>query len=183
MKLFTITLFFTVSVLAGNTPAEDKKIIDKYIHSLIEVETDQLDEKVTSRFIDGKVYSTKIIRKLNGGTSSNSGPSIIVSNGKALAIEKNSSTTELKDLMNSFKKGVNLSKEVNVLYFEKLLDALYPISDSFGGKDKKVKETITKKNQIIFIRGKFFKDFKAIVVKLDNSGKIIKIDYTLKYKK
>ena len=62
---------------------------------------------------------------------------------------------------------------------EGFLDQLYPISDSFGAKDKKAKAIKKSGNKIILIRGEFFKKLKGYIFDTDASGTILKVDYSL----
>lgn len=171
-----------LSLVAG-AQNKDNAIVEKYIKDKIKVNVTALDTKITSKFFEGKLYKTKISQDVGNGTSSQGGPVVHVNKGKAINFEEPSTNQEMKILASSLKRNVSLTKEIDILYFEKCLDLLFPISSSFGVRDKAVKEFIVKKNQIIFVRGKFFDKFKAFVVDLDRNKKIKTINYSLEYKK
>ena len=183
MKTILVLTMLSISLIAGAENTNDKKAVDKFIKGKITIKTTLLDKKVIKRFFEGNMYQSKISHNFGNDSSSNRGPVLHVLKDDVIAIQKPSTSQDLKSLQKALKDGVSLSKEIDILYFEKCLDVIYPISTTFGGKNAALKEFFVKGNQVIFIRGKFFETLRAIIVDLDNNKKIKSIKYTLTFKK
>ncbi|MBT3200648.1 MAG: hypothetical protein HN350_12115, partial [Phycisphaerales bacterium] len=82
-------------------------------------------------------------------------------------------------LQKMIRKDFKLKTQQDFKALEAALDTLYPISDSFGGRDKKAKAIIQKDSSVIFVRGEFFKKFKGFIFKTDKNGSIVNVSYSL----
>ncbi len=86
-------------------------------------------------------------------------------------------------LKKMIRKDFNLKTQQDLKAIEAALDELYPISNSFGGRDKKAKTIIRKDDSVIFVRGVFFKNLRGFIFKTDKNGSIVDVSYSLRIKR
>jgi hypothetical protein len=80
-------------------------------------------------------------------------------------------------LMSVIKKDFFLKDESTAKLFEAALNVLYPVDDD---EIQNVKH-LHKGSQWIFLRGKFFDDFTAIIVTTGSNGAVTNVDLKLAY--
>lgn len=153
------------TVKKSNLTKEQAILIDAFISERFSYTKEVIDSAALAEVFDAKFY--KITEKVldTWGSSSTQG----------LAIEfkgKFKVLREKKELTILVKKGFKLKIEENALFFEKALDALYPLNVF----DEKKKEHFLKDGKWYFVREESFDVKRAICVELDDKGRIVKIN-------
>ena len=108
---------------------------------------------------------------------------VIKAGGAVTPICAPSTNQPCPELQKLIKKRFTLKTEQDAKAVEAVLDALYPISDSFGGRDKKAKKIVRTGNGFTFVRGEFFKALKGFLFETDANGSIVRVSHSLEIKR
>jgi hypothetical protein len=166
---------------AGDLSPAEKKLIDAEVKKIYKVtnSSSKINLVAYERVTAATIYDVKVIIKGPDGSSSSSPMKLIKHNNKITSLTYPSTNQPCPELKALIKKSFKLKTAKDAKMLEGFLDQLYPISDSFGGKDKEAKAIKKSGNKIILIRGEFFKKFKGFIFETDASGSVIKVDYSL----
>ena len=174
-----IFLLSSLTFAADLSPAE-KKLIDAEVKKMFTVTSSSTKINLVAygRVTDATIYDVKVIVKGPDGSSS-SPMKLVKLNNKISSLTSPSTDQSCPELNALIKKSFKLKTAKDAKMLEGFLDQLYPISDSFGAKDKEAKAIKKSGNKIILIRGEFFKKLKGYIFETDASGTILKVDYSL----
>ena len=185
-----ITIIGAIGCLAGTlthaaeNSAEEDALVAAEVKKLFSVTSSatKVESQALSQVTDAAIYDVKV--KVKGPESSSTSKVRVMKGSQGVKALPRPSTNQacpwLKELI---KKDFKLKTEKDAEILEAALDTLYPISDGFGGKDKKAKAIRKQDGRIVFIRGEFFKDLKGFVFQTDESGAITEVNYSLKLKR
>jgi len=180
MSFAIIVCFIATTVRAEEATAEDKAFFEKQVGKLVKLEAQPLTGESLGKVFTAKFFNLEVRIGADGG-----GMDLIVarSGDNIVEVTKPGSTSDMPDLKALVKADFKLKTEANAKTFEAALDQLYPIDARFDKEDLKAKAIKQKGTEWTFIRGKFFDDFKGIIVKTDADGNITSIQHSLDIKK
>jgi len=170
---------------AAKTPTSDEALVAAEVSKMFKVTSTatKLDAAALKEVTDATMYDVKVKIAGPGGGSSRSSL-IAVKQGKTVTtLSRPSTSQDCPGLKTMLKKTFKLKSDANAKALEAVLDALYPISDRFGGKDKKAKAIKREGAKFIFVRGEFFKNLKGFIFETDSSGSVVKVTYSLRIKR
>jgi len=151
--------------------------IEKAIKDRITVETKQIKSDALNNVIAGDLYDVTISFGGESGSSTINNKAVLIGD-KVIVIPMPTTNEKLADLKAVINPKFKLKTMEDATKLEAALDVLYPIS-SFGKSEKAIKQS---EGKYIFVRGKFFKEFKGFVVTTDGEGSIADISYSLQIK-
>ncbi|MFT5131415.1 MAG: hypothetical protein ACI8W8_005051 [Rhodothermales bacterium] len=169
-----------VQLYSAEITPEENALIGAEVRKLYKLRTkaESLSSEAVSKVTNAKVYSVKVT--IAGPDGETSEKIKFVKDGDAFSTITRPSTNEkCPELKALIKKDFRLKTEEDAKALEAALDALYPLSEHFGGKDKKAKAIRRTANSVTFVRGEFFKDFKGYVFETDDNGAIVEVRYSL----
>jgi len=145
-------------------------------------EATRLTSSSLAKVTDGVVYDVKVT--ITGPNSRQSHRIKVIKEGKAVSKLSSPTTNQSCPVLKKMiKKKFALKTEQDARILEAALDELYPISDSFGGRDKKVKAIKRQGANFIFVRGVFFKKLSGFIFETDGKGAVTDVKYSLRIKK
>jgi hypothetical protein len=169
---------------AAEAPSKEEAFVAAEVCKMFKVTSTakELKSAALKKVTDASIYDVKVRISDPDGSSSGSSLKVIKQN-KTIALLERPSTNQpcpwMKTLIN---KTFKLKTEQDAKTLEAALDELYPISDSFGGRDKKAKAIRRQGRTVTFVRGVFFKKFGGFVFETDENGSIVNVRYSLKIK-
>ena len=188
-RLTTIAIFGVTCCLAGTliraaeTASEEETLVAAEVNKMYKVTSTatRLTSPALKKVTDAAIYDVKV--KITGPQSSSSSSLKVIRRNKAVTTLRYPSTNQLCPwLKTMIKKTFRLQTEENAKALEAALDVLYPLSDSFGGRDKKAKAIRREGRSVTFVRGVFFKNLKGFVFEADENGSIVNVSYSLRVK-
>ena len=174
-----IALFFIVSLFAQTIAPESQKLIEAYVKSNIDIKLETVDQTAVTKVFSGTFFKLNVgfIETGSGAISCGSDNYINVNGSAVNMIEPVHMDLECPVLMSVIKKDFFLKDESTAKLFEAALNVLYPVDE---GEIQNVKH-LHKGSQWIFLRGKFFDDFTAIIVTTGSNGAVTNVDLKLAY--
>jgi len=179
----TLLIVFALSILQFVTPPaaaqkdNTNEAIQKAIKDRITVEAKRVKSDALSNVITGDLYDVTISFGGESGSSTINNKAVLIGD-KVIVIPMPTTNEKLADLKAVINPKFKLKTMEDATKLEAALDVLYPIS-SFGKSEKAIKQS---EGKYIFVRGKFFKEFKGFVVTTDGEGSIADISYSLQIK-
>ena len=171
---------FTLAVRAEDATAEEKAFFDKNVGKLVKLEPTPMNGEALTKVFTAKFFAVKVSMGDDGGTTTLT----VARKGNDLSVVSTPSTTaDMPSLKAIVKPDFRLKTDTDGIVFQAALDVLYPIDSRFDKEDLEVKAVKHSGTQWTFIRGKFFDNFKGIIVTTDANGTITKIGYSLEIKK
>lgn len=181
MKKLLIYGLVSVSCLglySQQVPENDQKVIDNYIRSASFNEVHPILSDTLQRVFSGKFYNVAPGFKSADGSVTCNNYHFNINGANIAELEELSNDKDLMQMPGLLQKGFFLNDEKSAGLFEVAINKIYPPER----EDKGLIRHLKKNNQWIFIRGKFFENYKAIVVTVDPKGTVTKISFTLDYK-
>lgn len=171
----------TLALAAENT-TEDEALIAAEVQKMFKVTSvaTKLDSPALKKVTDAAIYDVKVTVKGPDSSSTTSTIRMMKGAGGIVALKSPTTNESTPWLMDLIKKDFKLKTNEDAKTVEDALDVLYPISDSFGGKDLKAKAIKREDGQVTFIRGEFFDHLKGFIFEIDEKGTISKVHYSLK---
>jgi hypothetical protein len=164
---------------AQEATAQDKAFFDKNIGKLVQLDPQPLTGEALGKVFKASFFKVKVSFGTDGGITT----LVVARNGDDLAqVSTPGTNADMPDLKKLVKPDFKLKAEADAKTFEAALDLLYPIDERFDKEDLKVKAIKHSGTEWTFVRGKFFDDFKGLVVKTDASGTVTNIKYSLEIK-
>jgi hypothetical protein len=170
-------LLFPLMLTAQQIDQGTRTIIDEFIKSKLISEKAVIGPEGVSKVFTGNFY------KVQGGFIYLDGSSLCSEfycnvNGTVLTqFEGLSEDKELPVLFSLLKKDFLIKDEAGAKLFEAALNELYPVKED----EKAGLRHMKKGNQWIFIRGKFFDDYTAVIITASTAGNVSKIEVKLAY--
>ena len=164
-------------LFAQKVPESDQSLIDNYIISHTFSSTEIVLSDTVQMVFTGNFYKVSPGNTYADGQSLGNPYFFNIREGRILEMEELSESKNLELLPTLVRNDFLLLDESNAKIFEAALDKLYPLDNN----DKKEEKHEKKNNQWIFIRGKFFSNYSALIVTADPSGNISGIDFSLDY--
>jgi hypothetical protein len=176
-----IFIFLFSSTLSGQKVSDnDKAAINGYIIKMMYLDLTPVVSDALPAVFTGNFY---IVHQEFGfdtsGTWICQNMKFNVTGSKVSYLADLSSNITINSLLVLLKNDFLLKDENVAAKFELALNAIYPYED----EDKVQIKHMKKGDQWIFIRGKFFETYEAIIITVDPKGTIKKITYRLDYKK
>ncbi len=177
--------FFSLSLIliplclsAQQVDDATKKALDDYVFSKMSIDRNVMEPATLGKIFRGQFYEVNLgFSSIDGSVLSGSDYYLNIENGKVTELPSLSHDMELTAMFTLLKKDFLLKDEAAAMAFEKSLDVLFPLRDSEKTNVKHMK----KNNQWIFIRGKFFDDYTAVIVTINPNGSVSKIELMLAY--
>lgn len=184
LALSAILLFTASYQTAQAQPltAAEKKGIHRAIINNIKIKTKArpLNNMAIKKTFSAKFYDVTITQHdIAGGSSSAENRTMAKMRGNFIYLESPTTDEPLPKLLGMLNKQFLLKTQKDAETIEAALDALYPISTTFGTEDLDKKAIRKKGNQWIFIRGAFFRNVKGFVFQTDANGHIQSVSYSL----
>jgi hypothetical protein len=175
-----IFIFLFSSTLSGQkVPDNDRATINGYINKMMYLDLKPVVSDALPAVFAGKFYIVHQEFKFDtSGTWICQNIKLNVNGSNVSYLEGLNSNMVVNSLPVMLKKDFLLKDENAAAKFESALNVIYPFEDSDKGQIKHMK----KGNQWIFIRGKFFDNYNAMIITVDPKGAITKITYNLGYK-
>ncbi len=169
---------------AAEDSSEEAAAVAAEVRKLFKVSTAarKLESEALKKVTDAAIYDVDVTVKGPDG-SSKSTVRVMKGSGGITALERPSTNQACPWLKDLIRETFKLKTEEDAKTLEAALDTLYPVSDRFGGADKKAKAIKKGMNRFVFVRGEFFKDLKGFVFETDESGGISSVKYSLKLKR
>ena len=182
MKNLLSSIFFVLFFLnlsAQTIDPANQKLIEAFVKSHIEVGLEEVDQATVNKVFSGTFYKVNVDFIVKGhDVSSHGGDTYINVNGSSLnIIDQASMSADCPVLLSLIKKDFLFKDENTAKLFEAALNVLYPV-DQFETEHVK---HLHKAPEWIFIRSKFFDNYKAFIVTTDTDGVVTKIEVTLGY--
>ncbi|MFZ5941170.1 MAG: hypothetical protein ACOYXB_11415 [Bacteroidota bacterium] len=176
-SLILLTLCFSSS--AQTVDPSSQKLIDTFVKSNIEFQLEEIDQTSVAKVFSGKFFRILVgfVETGTGATYCGSDNYINVDGSAVNMIEPIHMDLECPVLLSLIKKDFLLKDENAAQLFEAALNVLYPVDEDELPDVKHLKEG----SQWIFLRGKFFDDYKAFIATTDPDGKITKVELILSY--
>jgi hypothetical protein len=177
--LFLIAFLFTTCLSAQTIDSQSQKLIEAFVKSNIDIQTEAIDQAVVSKVFTGIFYKIKVgfIETGVGASSCGSDNYVNINETRTKMIESIHMDLECPILMSMIKKDFLLKDENAAKLFEASLNVLYPVDEKEVPNVKHFK----KESQWIFLRGKFFDDYTAFIVTTGTNGVVTKIEVKLSY--
>ena len=176
---FLFSLLFFINLSAQTIDPANQKLIESFVKRNIDVQLEEVDQTTVNKVFFGTFYKIKAAFIVNGNdVSSFGGNDHINVNGSTVnMIDQIFTDTDCPILMSLLNKDFLLKDENAAKEFEDALNILYPADED----DISEVKNMHKDPEWIFIRGKFFDDYKAFIVVTDADGAITKIEFRLGY--
>jgi hypothetical protein len=177
--LSLIVFLFSVCLSAQTIDSQSQKLIEAFVKSNIEIQTEAIDQAAVSKVFTGIFYKIKVgfIETGVGASSCGSNNYINIKESTIKMIEGIFMDLEFPVLLSMIKKDFLLKDENAAKLFEASLNVLYPVDEKEVPNIKHLK----KGSQWIFLRGKFFDDYTAFIVTTGTNGIVTKIEVKLSY--
>jgi hypothetical protein len=177
--LSLIVFLFTTGLTAQTIDGQSQKLIETFVKSKIDIQTETIDPVAVSKVFSGKFYKLNVgYIETGAGSSSCSDDNFININGTTVnTIESVHTDLECPVLISMLRKDFLLKDENTAKLFEAALNVLYPVDEKETANVKHMK----KGSQWIFLRGKFFDDYTAFIVTTGTNGMVTKIEVKLAY--
>ena len=187
MKSFAIIIMMAAlisPVFAADVTPEENAEVAAAVRKLYKMKTKvkRIDSPAMQAVTDAVLYDVNV--RVEGPDGSSTETVMLIKKGDShdtiAPPHTNQDYPELKALI---KEGFTLKSDADAKTFEAVLDLLFPIHEGFKDKDEKAKAILREANRVTFIRGEFFKDLKGFIVKTDDAGAIVDVDYSLRIKR
>jgi len=174
-----IALMFIVNICAQTISPDNQKLIESFVRSNIDVQLADVDQITVSKVFSGTFYKINIgfNEPGSGVTSCGSDNYINVNGSEVNMIEPVHMDIDCPVLMSLIRKDFFLKDENAAKLFEAALNVLYPFEEAEIQNVKHLKRD----SQWIFLRGKFFDDFTALIVTTGPDGAVTKIELELSF--
>jgi len=179
-RILSLIAFLLTACLSAQTiDNQSKKLIETFVKSNIDIQTEAIDQVAVSKVFTGIFYKLKVgfIETGVGASSCGSDNYININEATVKMIEGIFMDLECPVLMSMVKKNFLLKDESTAKLFEASLNVLYPVDEKEAQNIKHLK----KGSQWIFVRGKFFDDYTAFIVTTGPNGIVTKIEVKLAY--
>ncbi|HLN21716.1 MAG TPA: hypothetical protein VK213_11545 [Bacteroidales bacterium] len=166
--------------LSGQTiTPEGKNLVESFVKNNIDIQYQDIDQSTVNKVFSGTFYIITVgFNETGTGASSCGSDNFINLNGNTVKmIEPVHMDLECPVLMSLIKKDFLLKDENGAKLFEAALNVLYPVDDN----EKQNVKHLRKDTQWIFLRGKFFDDYTAIIVTTGPTGAVSKVELKLAY--
>jgi hypothetical protein len=177
LLLYLVALLFSLSIAAQEINEQNQKLMDEYLKSKFYSEKEVMGPTALSKVFSGIFYKVQSGFMFVSGTSLGSNVFLNISEGKITEVEELTHDRELPLLLALVKKEFSLKDEPGAVLFEAALNELYPVEE----KEKAGIKHMRKNNQWIFIRGKFFDNYTALIVTTGSNGVVTRIEVKLSY--
>ena len=177
--LYSLAFLFSSTIFGQKVSDGDKAALDGYVRKMMFLDIKPVVSDALQAVFPGKLYIVHPEFKFD--TSGNwicQNIKLYVNGSSVTAIEELTTDMVVASLPELVKKEFLLKDENAAAKFESALNAIYPPERN----DKDQIKHINKNDQWIFIRGKFFDNYKAMIVTVYQKGTILKISYSLSYK-
>jgi hypothetical protein len=177
--LSLIAFLFTSCLSAQTIDSQSQKLIEAFVKSNIDIQTEAIDQAAVSKVFTGIFYKIKVgFIESGAGASSCGGDNYVNINESSIKMTEGIfMDLECPILMSIIKKDFLLKDENAAKLFEAALNVLYPVDEKEVPNIKHLK----KSSQWIFLRGKFFDDYTAFIVTTGTNGIVTKIEVKLAY--
>ncbi len=177
--LILIAFLFPILVSSQTVDSQSQKLIETFVKSNIDIQTEPVDPAAVSKVFTGKFYKMMVgfIEGALGASSCGDHNYVNINGSTVTMAEGVHMDLECPVLMSMIKKDFLLKDENAARLFEAALNALYPVEEAEKVNIKHMK----KGTQWIFLRNKFFDDFTAFLVTTDTKGIVTKIEVKLGY--
>ena len=177
--LSLISLIFAVSLSAQTVDSQSQKLIETFVKSNIDIQSEAVDPAVVSKVFIGKFCKIDVgFIETGVGASGCGDKNYININGTTIKmIEPVHMDVECPVLLSLVKKEFLLKDESAAKLFEAALNVIYPVDEKEVPNIKHLK----KGSQWIFLRGKFFDEYTAFIVTTGATGILTKIELILSY--
>ena len=177
--LLLVAFIFAECLSAQSVDSQSQKLIETFVKSNIEVQSEAVDPAVVSKVFVGKFCKINVGFIETGVGNSGCGDKNYVNiNGSTITMtEPVHMDLECPVLLSLVKKDFLLKDESAAKLFEASLNAIYPVDEDEVPNIKHMK----KGSQWIFLRGKFFDDYTAFIVTTGATGSLTKIELQLAY--
>ena len=179
----------SVGIVGGRSSkavSPEEKAVGEEVKKMFKITTKatKLDAPAVTKILDNGAGLFDVEVRVTGPDGGSSIHKMMVSKkGSAITQFVEPSTNQkCPALQKMISKTFKLKTEADAKTLEAAIDVLDPISDGFGGKDKKAKKIIKNKDGFTLIRGMFFKKLKGYIFRTDSSGKIVDVSYSLEIK-
>jgi len=179
LLILLVILLFPVSLLSQPIDGQAQKLIEAFVKSNIDIQTEPVDPATVSKVFTGIFYKINVgFIETGVGSSSCGDENYINLNGSTVKMTEGiHMDLELPVFQSMLKKEFLLKDENAAKLFEAALNVLYPVDE-----EEKVNIRHMKKGtQWIFLRKKFFDDFTAFIVTVGTNGAVTKIEVKLAY--
>lgn len=184
MKQFLTFVAVAMFCLAGSARGaglspDERAFFDKHISKIVQIEPTRMEGPALQTVFQSPLY--KVIVTISQGDSGKQTVDLVVARVRQeLADVSLPGTNEgMPQLQRMISPKFKLKNQQAAKTLEAALDALYPISDAFGGEDLKAKAIKHSGSDWLFIRGAFFKKHKGFVFKTNPDGTIAGVSYSL----
>ncbi|MBA4189677.1 MAG: hypothetical protein C0467_16960 [Planctomycetaceae bacterium] len=161
-------------ISADDTDAEAKAYFEKNLGKLVTVKPKLLKDAAIAKVLTAKIYRVEL-----GVGDTTLTPLIGRDGEKIVTLTQPSTNQDVPGLKAIVDPKFKLTTETDAIVFQSVLDALYPISNTFGEDDLKAKTIRHNGTEWTFVRGKFFKKDKGFMVTTDKDGVITKVRFSL----
>ena len=174
-----IALMFIVNIFAQTISPENRKLVESFVKSNIDVQLEDVDQMAVSKVFTGTFYKINIgyIEPGSGVNTCGSDNYINVNGSEVNMIEPVHMDIDCPVLMSLIRKDFSLKDENAAKLFEAALNVIYPPDEAEIQNVKHLKRD----SQWIFLRGKFFDDFTAFIVTTGPDGAVAKIELELAF--
>jgi hypothetical protein len=174
-----IALFLIISLSAQTIAPESQKLIESFFKSNIYIKLEEVDQITVDKVFSGIFFKINIgFIETGSGANSCGSDNYINVNGSAVSmIEPIHMDLECQVLKSIIKKDFLLKDENAAKLFEASLNVLYPVDEDEIPNVK----YLHKGSQWIFLRGKFFDDFTAFILKTGSNGDVTNVELKLAY--
>ena len=177
--LYSFIFLFSSTLSGQKVPDNDKAAINGYINKMMYLDIKPVVSDALPAVFAGKFYIVHQEFKFDtSGTWICQNIKLNVNGSSVSYLEGLNSDMVVNSLPIMFKKDFLLKDENAAAKFESALNVIYPVEDRDKGQIKHMK----KGDQWIFIRGKFFDNFSAMIITVDPKGAITRVTYSLDYK-
>jgi len=174
-----ISLVFFVNLTAQTVDPGSQKLIESFVKSNIDIQYEDIDQATVNKVFSGTFFKISVgfIETGVGASSCGTFDYININGSSVSMIEPVHMDLDCPVLMSVIKKDFLLKDENGAKLFEAALNILYPVEKN---EVENVKH-LHKGSQWIFLRGKFFDDYTAIIVTTGANGAVTKVELKLAY--
>jgi hypothetical protein len=167
---------------AAGAPSKAEEFVAAEVCKMFKVTATakELKSAVIKKVTDAVIYDVKVRVSDPDGSSSGSSLKVIKQDKTIILLESPSTNQPCPWMKTLINKTFKLKTEQDAKTLEAALDELYPISNSFGGRNKKAKAIRRQGRTVTFVRGTFFKKLGGFVFETDATGSIVNVRYSLK---
>ena len=176
---FLISFMFFLNLSAQNIDPTNQKLIESFVKSNIDIQLEEVNQATMNKVFSGTFYKIKAAFIVNGNDVSSFGSNdhINVNDSTVNMIDQIYTDTDCPILFSLINKNFLLKDENAAKEFEDALNILFPADED----DIIEVKNIHKAPEWIYIRGKFFDDYKAFIVVTDADGVVTKVEFRLGY--